>query len=97
MDAEGTEAPAVAAWQSPGGVVEELVLGTREEAAIDAAVDAFCRTHLAAAVGEVLFRATSVEKIVASDRRAVPRRRAASRSATTTAWAVGSFVSATRS
>jgi Phosphotransferase enzyme family len=59
MDAEGTEAPA-AAWQSPGGVVEELVLGTREEAAIDAAVDAFCRTHLAAAVGEVLFRATSV-------------------------------------
>jgi hypothetical protein len=60
MDPEGTESPTVADWQSPGGVVEELVLGTREEAAIDAAVDAFCRTHLAAAVGDVLFRATSV-------------------------------------
>jgi hypothetical protein len=60
MDAQRTEAPAVAEWQSPGGVVEELVFGTCAEPAIDAAVEAFCRTHLAAAVGEVLFRATSV-------------------------------------
>jgi hypothetical protein len=60
MDAHRIDAPAVTQWQSPGGVVEELVFGTRVEAAIDAAVDAFCRTHLAAAVGEVLFRATSV-------------------------------------
>jgi hypothetical protein len=46
--------------RSSDGLVERLVFGTRDEAAIDAAVDGFCRAHLGAGVDRVLFRATSV-------------------------------------
>src|SRR3712207_2888829 len=60
MRLEGTEPAAAEGWQSRGGVTEQLIFGTRDEGAMDAAVDAFCRARLGAAVAEVLFRATSV-------------------------------------
>lgn len=40
--------------------MEELVFGTREGAAMDAAVDGFCRQALGAGVAETIFRAASV-------------------------------------
>jgi Ser/Thr protein kinase RdoA (MazF antagonist) len=42
------------------GVTQRRIFGTRDEGAIDAAVDGFCRSRLGAAVAGVLFRATSV-------------------------------------
>lgn len=59
MDADAAGSAAAHDWQSPGGAVERLVFGTREQPVIDAAVDAFCRAQLGAGVAEVLLRASS--------------------------------------
>jgi hypothetical protein len=58
-----------------GGLVEEIVFGTRDPGEIDSLVDRFCTTELGAGISEVLFRATSVGVVVAAllsdDRRVV--------------------------
>lgn len=43
-----------------GGVVEELVFGTRDLGEVDSLVDRFCAAELGAGVSEIVFRATSV-------------------------------------
>ena len=47
-----------------GGVVEELVFGTRELSKIDSLIDHFCTTELGAGVSQVLFRETSVGAVI---------------------------------
>jgi len=52
--------PAAEASEPSGGTLEQLVFGTQETGAIDAAVAAFCRAALGAAPAAVLFRTASV-------------------------------------
>jgi hypothetical protein len=58
-----------------GGMVEEIVFGTRDPGEIASVVDRFCTVELGAGISEVLFRATSVGAVVAvrlsDDRRVV--------------------------
>jgi hypothetical protein len=54
------ESPVAGEGLFRGGVVEQLVFGTRDGVTIDERVDAFCVEELGSAVDEVLFRATSV-------------------------------------
>jgi hypothetical protein len=60
MSADGTDEQVPGQGLDRGGLVEELVFGTRDGAAIDAAVEGFCRAQLGAGVADVLFRSTSV-------------------------------------
>lgn len=53
------------AGQQHGGLVEEIVFGTRDRDGIDAILDRLCRAQLGAGIADVLFRETSVGVVVA--------------------------------
>jgi hypothetical protein len=58
---QGTDA---GAERDRGGLVEQIVFGTRDPREINSIVDRFCRVELGAAISEVLFRATSVGVVI---------------------------------